>query len=55
MARIHFELIEYCAEFCVRVRVNARAMMGTQRKRIFNERDESAGYMPSDFMNGVSP
>jgi len=43
MARIQFELTEYCAEFCARICFKARGKVGTRRKRIFNEREETRG------------
>ena len=54
MARIQFELTEYFAEFCARIRFNARSNMHARYKPNLKERKERRGYMPSDFMNGVS-
>jgi hypothetical protein len=54
MSRIQFELTEYCVEFCARIRFNARSNVHAARKRILKEREEKPGYMPSDFMKGVS-
>ena len=54
MSRIQFELTEYCVEFCRRIRINARSNMHERHKPNLNERKENRGYMPSDFMKGVS-
>lgn len=63
MSRIQFELTEYCAEFCGRIRINAHSNMPAQHKpnlkegkekRRYRERRYERGYMPSDFMKGVS-
>jgi hypothetical protein len=54
MSRIQFELTEYCAEFCGRIRFNAHGNMRARYKPNLKERKEKRGYMPSDFMKGVS-
>jgi hypothetical protein len=54
MARIQFELTEYCAEFCERIRFNARSNVHAFYKPNLKQREEERGYMPADFMNGVS-
>ena len=54
MAGIQFELTEDCAEFCARIRINARGNMHARHKPNLKERKEKRGYMPSDFMKGVS-
>jgi hypothetical protein len=54
MSRIQFELTEYCVEFCRQIRVNARSNMHARRKPNLKQSEEKRGYMPSDFMKGVS-
>jgi hypothetical protein len=54
MARIQFELTEYCAEICARIRLNAHSNVRALYKPNLKERKEMRGYMPSDFMKGVS-
>jgi hypothetical protein len=53
MARIEFELTDYCAAFCPQIFLHARVIARMRRKQIVKERS-CGGYMPSDFMNGVS-